>query len=182
MNAKSLVETLINYQDRFPLELESCNKIISLLEEYGDDSFQNQHWNGHITASMIITNPEKTKVLLMLHKKFNKWLQFGGHSDGNPDTFATAQREFHEESGILIEPESDWEIFFVDVHPIAADLKWRPSHFHYDIMYLWIIDETTPFSRQVDEVDDIRWFSLDWIEQYLDSNMMERIHKLRKHG
>ncbi|MBP9779807.1 NUDIX hydrolase [Candidatus Gracilibacteria bacterium] len=182
MNAKSLVETLQKYQERFPLERESCSKTISLLEKYGDDCYENQHWEGHITASMIIINPEKTKTLLMLHKKFNKWLQFGGHSDGDPDTFATALREFHEESGIEVEPECNGEIFFVDVHPISADLKGRPSHFHHDIMYLGIIGEDTPFSRQEDEVDDIRWFSLDGIEQYLDSNMMERIHKIRNHG
>ena len=54
---------------------------------------------------MIITNPEKTKVLLMLHKKFQRWQQFGGHCDGEIDVRNVAIREFHEESGITLEPE-----------------------------------------------------------------------------
>jgi 8-oxo-dGTP pyrophosphatase MutT (NUDIX family) len=54
---------------------------------------------------MMITNPERTKVLLMLHKKFQRWQQFGGHCDGETDVRSVAIREFHEESDILAEPE-----------------------------------------------------------------------------
>ena len=53
----------------------------------------------------MIANPERTKVLLMLHKKFGRWQQFGGHCDGEVDVRNVALREFHEESGILVEPE-----------------------------------------------------------------------------
>ena len=53
----------------------------------------------------MIVNPEKTKVLLMLHKKFQRWQQFGGHCDGEIDVRNVAVREFHEESGITLEPE-----------------------------------------------------------------------------
>jgi 8-oxo-dGTP pyrophosphatase MutT (NUDIX family) len=68
-------------------------------------------------------NPERTKLLLMMHKKLQKWLQFGGHSDGDSDTLATAIREFHEESGITREPDMIPGIFSVDIHDIPADLK-----------------------------------------------------------
>ncbi len=59
----------------------------------------------------------------MFHKKLQKWLQFGGHSDGDSDTRATATREFHEESGIEIEPIVMDDIFNIDIHDIPADLK-----------------------------------------------------------
>lgn len=72
---------------------------------------------------MLITNLEHTKVLLMFHKKLQKWLQFGGHSDGDMDTIATAIREFHEESGIIVEPTLFSGIFDIDIHDIPADLK-----------------------------------------------------------
>jgi 8-oxo-dGTP pyrophosphatase MutT (NUDIX family) len=94
-----------------------------LIDQYGDAAYDNQHWGGHITASMLITNPEKTKVLLMFHRKLQKWLQFGGHSDGDTDTIATAIREFHEESGISREPIVHPDIFDIDIHHIPADLK-----------------------------------------------------------
>lgn len=78
---------------------------------------------GHITASMFITNPERTKLLLMLHKKFQRWQQFGGHCDGEIDVRIVALREFHEESGILDEPEMSDAIFHVDVHDVPIDAK-----------------------------------------------------------
>lgn len=131
---------------------------------------------------MLIMNREKTKVLLMMHKKLQKWLQFGGHSDGDIDTLATAIREFHEESGIEIEPEIIWGIFDVDIHDIPADQKWRPMHQHYDILYLASIPEDTPFAMQIEEVDDIRWFDIDTISEYVGEkrmlDMMEKIKNL----
>ncbi len=115
----------------------------------------------------------------MLHKKLKMWLQFGGHSDGDIDTFETAKREFFEESGIQVEPTWVPEAFFVDVHDIPPDAKWRPRHNHHDILYIGYIDETIPFSRQVEEVDDMRWFPIDSVESYVDANMMLKINKIK---
>jgi 8-oxo-dGTP pyrophosphatase MutT (NUDIX family) len=53
----------------------------------------------------MITNPSRTRVLMMFHLKLQMWLQFGGHCDGDTDIRRVAIREFHEESGIIIEPE-----------------------------------------------------------------------------
>lgn len=117
----------------------------------------------------------------MMHKKLQKWLQFWGHSDGNIDTLATAIREFHEESGITIEPNMIPGIFNVDIHDIPTDLKWRPPHQHYDILYLATIPEDTPFVRQESEVDDIRWFDIVWIEKYVgETRMLDMIEKIQK--
>ena len=119
----------------------------------------------------------------MMHKKLQKWLHFGGHSDWESDTLATAIREFHEESGIEIEPEIIWGIFDVDIHDIPADLKWRPMHQHYDILYLASIPEDTPFAMQIEEVDDIRWFDIDTLSEYVGEkrmlNMMEKIKTIK---
>ncbi len=129
---------------------------------------------------MLISNPEHTKVLLMFHKKLQKWLQFGGHSDGDIDTLATAIREFHEESGIIREPDIFVDIFDIDIHEIPADPKWRPTHQHYDILYLGVIPEDTPFVRQESEVDDIRWFDIDRIWEYVgEKRMLDMIEKIK---
>lgn len=103
--ADSLILSLQEYSEAFPIQKNNCDRVISLITEYGNVAFENQNWAGHITASMLVINTERTRVLLMFHKKLQFWLQFGGHSDGDSDTLATAIREFHEESGIQIEPE-----------------------------------------------------------------------------
>lgn len=114
----------------------------------------------------------------MLHKKFQRWQQFGGHCDGETDVRNVAFREFHEESGIEIDPEIQDNIFLIDVHDIPLDAKGRKEHYHFDIMYLWVIDESTPFSRQIEEVDDIRWFDIVWIEQFVEDDMFQKIKRI----
>ncbi len=182
--SQKLVTSLRKHSEKFPIESESCNKTITLIEHHWIWAFENENWEGHITASMLIMNHERTKVLLMFHKKFQKWLQFWGHSDWFSDTFATAVREFHEESWIEVEPVCNGIPFIVDVHDIAPDAKWRPQHNHHDILYLGFIDENTPFSRQESEVDDIRWFDIDSIFDVLWSEVeiLSRITKIQSLG
>jgi 8-oxo-dGTP pyrophosphatase MutT (NUDIX family) len=128
---ETLITALENHAVKFRNEKSFADRMITFLRENQERAFHNYHWDdGHITASMLITNPSRTKVLLMLHKKIKKWLQFGGHSDDSPEVLATAIREFHEESGILVEPDIfSYEsglpipIFDLDIHKVPADLK-----------------------------------------------------------
>ena len=99
------------------------------------DCFERSHAAGHITGSAWLLNPSGDRALMTLHRKLKRWLQPGGHADGQSDTLAVALREAEEESGIGgIVAVSD-DIFDVDVHLIPA----RPgeaAHYHYDIRYL----------------------------------------------
>lgn len=130
MSKEFLLTALENYGNQFPDEQEVSEKIRNFLLS-SENVFHNFHWeDGHVTASMMIVNRERTKVLLMFHKKIQKWLQFGGHSDDSPDVLSTAIREFHEESGVKDEPEivgyiSDphFPIFDIDIHIIPPDTK-----------------------------------------------------------
>ncbi len=183
MFISSLITSLEQYRTLHPDKKYLVDRFLNLLEIYSYSAFANDTWIWHITASMLVINPEHTRVLLMFHKKLQKWLQFGGHSDGESDTLATAIREFHEESGIWIEPTIYSGIFDIDIHEIPADLKWRPSHMHYDVLYLATIPEDTIFTRQVSEVDDIRWFDVDTLWEYVGEkrmlDMIEEIKQLR---
>jgi 8-oxo-dGTP pyrophosphatase MutT (NUDIX family) len=55
---------------------------------------------GHLTGSAWIVSPDRRRTLLTLHRKLGKWLQLGGHADGDPDLLAVALREAREESGL----------------------------------------------------------------------------------
>lgn len=110
----------------------------------------------------------------MLHKKFQRWQQFGGHCDGEIDVRNVAIREFHEESGIQTEPEMSDTIFHVDVLDVPLDAKGRPAHSHFDILYLGTIPEDTVFTRQESEVDDIKWFTLDEALLVNDERLMNQ--------
>jgi 8-oxo-dGTP pyrophosphatase MutT (NUDIX family) len=98
---------------------------------------------GHITASAWLLNKDGTQALLMHHKKLNKWVQLGGHCDGDPHVLHVAIKEAQEESGILqIKPVS-LEIFDLDIHEIPKREN-IPAHLHYDIRFLLQVtsDET----------------------------------------
>lgn len=169
-----LITLLEEHTQNFPLEKESSEKIISWIQQYQEFAFVKDNLAWHITASMLITNPERTKVLLMLHKKFQRWQQFGWHCDGEIDVRSVALREFHEESGIVVEPEFSDAIFHVDVHDVPVDAKGRPAHFHFDILYLGIIPDDIVFTPQESEVDDIRWFTLDEALLVNDERLMKQ--------
>jgi 8-oxo-dGTP pyrophosphatase MutT (NUDIX family) len=183
MSIPSLIASLEQHIQDFPFEKSYTDQTIDWINEYGDFAFVKNNMRGHITGSMLITNTERTKVLLMFHKKLQFWVQFGGHCDGEIDVLAVAIREFHEESGIEIEPVVSDGIFDIHVHYIPVDAKWTPPHIHHDILYLATIPEHTPFVRQESEIDDIRWFDIEWIEKYIAEErmlyMMDKIKQLR---
>jgi 8-oxo-dGTP pyrophosphatase MutT (NUDIX family) len=189
MTLHSLISSLQTHGERFPAEQKYAQSIITFLEQSGEKSFHNHHWeDGHITASMLVVNEDFTKLLLMFHKKYQIWCQFGGHSDDSPDVLATAIREFHEESGVVEEPEifsyypsHILPIFDLDIHDIPAfPHKWQPAHKHYDIRFLGIISDTVSFSRQLEETDDMRWFDIDSVGEILEEEgLIRMLEKVR---
>lgn len=55
----------------------------------------------HLTASALVLSPDRRRVLLDLHGKVGRWLQFGGHLEpGDAGVADAALREAHEESGV----------------------------------------------------------------------------------
>jgi 8-oxo-dGTP pyrophosphatase MutT (NUDIX family) len=113
-------------------ERSSLERLTAFVERRSD-CFERSLLEGHVTGSAWILDHERQACLLTHHKKLGRWLQCGGHADGDPDVMQVALREAHEESGMLgIEPLSR-EIFDVDVHRIPAGKE--PEHFHYDVRF-----------------------------------------------
>ena len=98
------------------------------------DCFHRSCGVGHITGSAWLVDIAGDRVLLAHHAKLGRWLQPGGHSDGNPDTLAVALREAREESGLDVRTLDD-AVFDIDVHRIAARDR-EPAHLHFDVRFL----------------------------------------------
>lgn len=113
---------------------------------------------GHPTGSAWIVSPDRSRVLLTHHLKLDKWLQLGGHADGDGDLLAVAEREAREESGLASVRAVSREIFDVDRHWIPAR-KSETGHFHYDLRFLF---EADPQERLAisSESKDLAWVEL----------------------
>lgn len=91
--------------------------------------------DGHFTASAFLLNSDRSRFLLMHHRKLDRWLQPGGHCDGNSNLLEVAIKEAREESGIKeIYALSD-NIYDIDIHLIPQNAKEK-QHYHYDVRFL----------------------------------------------
>lgn len=89
---------------------------------------------GHFTGSAWLVDAGGQRVLLTHHRKLDRWLQLGGHADGDPDLMRVALREAAEESGLpglAVEPD----VFDLDRHRIPAH-GVEAAHWHYDVRFV----------------------------------------------
>ena len=118
-----------------------------------------ENLEGHLTASALLFNSDETKVLLTHHRKLGKWLQLGGHADGDSDLLRVALKEGEEESGIQgIVPIRE-EIIDLDIHEIPAR-NGVPKHLHYDVRFILRVPSQAAEDFTIsDESLDLRWFT-----------------------
>lgn len=99
--------------------------------------------DGHVTGSAVVLNLAGTAMLMTHHAKLRRWLQLGGHADGEADPLAVACREAVEESGLGVRPCCTWPID-LDIHAIPAR-GGDPRHFHYDVRFLLQVEFSEAF-------------------------------------
>lgn len=110
---------------------------------------------GHVTGSAWIVSPDRRLTLLTLHRKIGKWLQLGGHADGDPDLLAVALREAREESGLQRLTAVDSRVFDVDRHWIPPHAG-APGHWHFDLRFMLEADPSEPLTA-TDESSALSW-------------------------
>jgi 8-oxo-dGTP pyrophosphatase MutT (NUDIX family) len=89
---------------------------------------------GHFTGSAFVVSADGARTLLLHHAKLERWLQPGGHADGEFDLAAVALREAIEETGLtglIVERE----VFDIDRHAIPARGN-EPEHWHWDVRFV----------------------------------------------
>jgi len=155
---------------------------VQMLVESHPDCFDRRCLPGHVTASAWIVSHDLERCLLTHHRKLDRWLQLGGHADGDPDVVAVALRDAEEESGL-----SGFEVLSrdqtgrpepldVDVHVIPARAN-EPEHEHHDIRFLL----RAPAGQELvqsEESIDLGWFSWADLRRIADEQSLLRMaHK-----
>jgi len=127
----------------------------------------------HITASTLVVNADRSAVLLNLHRRYEMWMQFGGHCEESDRALhVAALREAVEESGIadlvlVNEQPTQLSIHEVRCGPI------RPSH-HLDVRYVAVAPSSSR-AQASEESIDVRWFGRDELPDSLDDPLRELV-------
>ena len=124
---------LEEYALRTPGEAVSVAQFTSFLQSR-PAVFERSHLSGHFTGSAWLVSADGMRVLLMHHRKLDRWLQPGGHADGDADLAQVALREAQEETGV-VDLQVEHAIFDIDRHRIPARAN-EPEHWHYDVRYV----------------------------------------------
>lgn len=131
---RSHLLTLLEQYSSSPEQIETKKQMLAFIKE-NPNCFERSLESGHVTASSWLLNHDKTHALLMHHAKLNRWLQLGGHCDGNPDVLAVAIAEAREESGVNHIAPIKNDIFDIDIHLIPENSREK-EHYHYDVRFL----------------------------------------------
>ncbi len=146
----------------------------------------------HFTASAFVIDSHK-RVLLLWHKKLQRWMPPGGHVDENELPEETAKRECKEETGLDVEIIGDTQkdvfegntqegrmlkkpmTMLLEEIPAYGD---HPAHQHMDFVFLAKpMDESQVLKLEENEADEVRWFTKEEIRQLSDEEIFGNVRK-----
>lgn len=187
MHRQPLLELLDRYAARFPAEGAITARIRALVTAHAD-CFERTCRPGHITGSAWVLSHDRAKVLLVHHAKLDRWLQPGGHADGETEIAEVALREVREETGLervtLPLHENELVPLDLDVHLIppryhADGTIKEDAHEHHDVRFLVVADADQEIVLS-EESHDLGWFTAREVQELTDEESVLRM--LRKAG
>ena len=174
-----LLEDLQRYAEAWPEDDPATLARYRAFVETTPGCCHRTHLEGHCTGSAFISCRKGERVLLLFHPFLQRWLQPGGHADGDPDLQAVARREAEEETGLRkLTPYGDRIPFDLDIHDIPAR-KQEPAHLHYDLRYLFVADPDDPLIPETDTLE-LAWLTLQQVEAKTEEeSVLRMVRKLR---
>lgn len=155
-----------------PVAQAGRDRVLGLLDAHGEALAERTTAPGHLTGSALVVDPVGPRVLLLLHAKLGRWLQPGGHADGDHELAGVALREATEETGIdglsVLVPAVDLDVHRVD-HGDALG-----EHLHLDCRFVVVAPPGAEASGNHESLG-LRWLSPAQVEAEADEAGLVRL-------
>jgi 8-oxo-dGTP pyrophosphatase MutT (NUDIX family) len=158
-----------------PEQARVRDDIVAFIDAHPEDAHRRTCRAGHLTASALVIDARGERALLTFHKKLCRWLQLGGHCDGDANLPGAALREAREESGIE-ELTIDPSPLDVDVHGIPPHGD-DPAHLHLDTRFR-VFAGPGACERMSAESLDLAWFSASDVERLETDDSVRRLFRI----
>jgi 8-oxo-dGTP pyrophosphatase MutT (NUDIX family) len=119
---------------------------------------------GHITCTGLVFSPAQDRILLVLHRRLQRWLLPGGHVEPEDALIGdAARREVVEETGAVLRPDELPPLVGVDVHGIPPR-RDEPFHLHHDLIFRFQAE--TDACGPSEEAREVVWCSAAEFDRY----------------
>jgi 8-oxo-dGTP pyrophosphatase MutT (NUDIX family) len=147
-------------------------RVLALLDEHGAALADRTTTPGHLTGSALVVSADGERILVLLHTKLRRWLQPGGHADGDHELARVALREATEETGIaglrVLLPAVDLDVHAVDHGDVLGE------HLHLDLRFV-VVAPPGAVAVGNHESQALRWVTRDELGALADEPGLVRL-------
>lgn len=146
-------------------EAAKSKELVLALLARSPEPFSRRQFNpGHITCTGLVLSPECDRILLVLHRRLQRWLLPGGHVEpDDPFIGGAARREVVEETGAILRADSQPLLVGVDVHGIPPR-RDEPFHLHHDLIFRF--QAASDAFQTSEEVREVAWCAAADFDRY----------------
>lgn len=176
----NILQSVGTYQPYTMEEGKERQIILELLEQKGENILFRTSQLVHATATAMVFNEKKDKVLMVRHNIFGTWACVGGHADGEADLLCVAKKELQEETGVFAAIPITEEIVSLDILLVAGHYKkgeYVPNHLHVNATYAFIASENEKLIIKEDENSAVAWIPIDEISNYCQEQEFVKVYK-----
>ena len=181
IDAPSVAALVRAFSDPSDGQALKSRELILLLLECVPVPFSRYNFSpGHITCSGLVLAPDGERVLLVHHRRLDRWLLPGGHVEpGDPEIWDAARREVVEETGAVLAADPAMETLVgMDVHAIPPKRR-DPYHLHHDLLFYF--QAVSEEFRLSEESRAIAWCAPAGFDGYqLPGNIRRAYARVRK--
>lgn len=178
MDLKKIIQNYTPFNEQEEKDKESFLQFLNNFNE--EDWSVRENLIGHLTASVWLTNKDRSKIVMAYHKLYDCWAWLGGHADGDLNLLNVAIKEAKEESGlssVKVLKNAPIDLSVMSVFSHIKHGKFVPDHLHFNVTYLLEANESDELFHKPDENSAVKWMTNKEVLETPEKNTVRDIYK-----